>query len=121
VAEETNQRAAIYSKKLGRRMYAADILAHPEERASKAIAVQLSVQYRVEFMELCRKALPPESITHHIDRERRIPPAMRSMYGVMQRSENRSLLEVVLNDFNDKYPDFYFDILERLYGSKTIH
>lgn len=118
LAEEAGQRAAIYSSKLGRRVYAADILAHPEERASKAIAVRLSTNYRVEFMAVCAKALSPESITHHIDRTRQIPPAMRSMYAVMQRQENRQLLEVVLDEFNKQYPDFYYDVLEQLYSVK---
>lgn len=118
VAEETGVRAKIYSKRLNRRIYAVDVLALPEERASKLIAFHLSNEYMVEFMELCRKALPPEVVTQRFDRTRRFPPAYRSMRELMERSEHKALLEVVLNDFNQEYPDAYYDILERLYGIK---
>lgn len=119
IDEEAGTRAKIYSKKLGRRLYAVDVLALPEERATKLIAFHLSNEYMVEFMELCRKALPPEGVTQRFDRTRRFPPAYRSMRELIERTEHRSLLEVVLNDFNTQHPDAYYDILERLYGVKT--
>jgi hypothetical protein len=112
----SGDRAAIYSTKLGRRIYAGDILALPEERHSRAIALHLSIDHTVEFMELCRKALPPESVTQRYDRTRRFPPAMRSMRELMERTEHRKVLEAVLDDFNKLYPDQYYEILEKLYG-----
>lgn len=115
----SGSRAAIYSTKLGRRIYAADIVAFPEERHSRAIALHLSIDYTVEFMDLCRKALHPESVTQRYDRTRRFPPAMRSMREIMERTEHKQVLEAVLNDFNKLYPDSYYEILEKLYGIQT--
>lgn len=115
----SSTRASIFSIKLGRRMYAVDILAIPEERHSKAIALHLSIDHTVEFMELCRKVLPPESVTQRFDRTRRFPPAMRSMREIMERTEHAKVLEAVLNDFNTLYPDQYYGVLEKLYGIKA--
>jgi hypothetical protein len=116
--EASGARAALYSKKLQRRVYAVDILAFPEERASKTIAYHLSIDYAPEFMDLCRKIVPPESVTQRIDRTRRFSPAWRSMQEVMDRSEHRQALERALDQFNELHPDEYYATLEKLYGIK---
>jgi hypothetical protein len=118
LAENNGERAALYSSKLGRRVYAVDILAFPQERASKTIAYHLSIDYAPEFMDLCRKVVQPESVTQRIDRTRRFSPAWRSMQEVMGRTEHRQALERVLDQFNELHPDQYYEVLEKLYGIK---
>lgn len=110
------QRVQLYNSTLKRRVFAEDILKQPEHRDNRAVAGVLSVDFLMEFMDVCRKVYPPSQAVY--DPKKVLPPGMRSMHELLFDLKLRDKLSKALEEFAAEHADQYFETLTDLYGSR---